>query len=80
MSAVRVLRVVAVAALFALLFNVSQQVTLYREGTTTPGIGWAMGVISTLFSIRAFVSEKTAGPEHNLQKDFHYPSPFLFWW
>jgi len=68
-SFLRLVRVGGVAALVALLFNVSQAMTIAREGRTAPGIGWAVAVVTLLFLVRAIVTEKSRGPEANFEKD-----------
>jgi len=65
----RFLRIAAVAIGFAFIFNLSQQVTRARGEEAVPGISWALGVISLIFAASAVISERTRGPEANLQKD-----------
>jgi hypothetical protein len=70
MILLRLLRIIAIALGFAFLFALSRYATLSRGGEDLPGISWALGVLSALFTISALVSERTRGPEAGLQKDF----------
>lgn len=65
----RLLRIAAVALVLAAAVSYSQQLTLEREGQTAPGIGWALGVLSLVFLVRAAVTERMRGPEASLEKD-----------
>jgi len=69
MTAWRALRIVVVACLFAFLFALSQQITTMREGRTTPGIEWAVGVLALMLLGGAFTAERTGAPLSNLRKD-----------
>ncbi len=70
MIVLRLLRIVAIAFAFACLFAASRYATLARGGDDLPGISWALGVLGAIFAGSAIVSERTRGPEANLQKDF----------
>lgn len=68
--ALRILRIVGIAAAFFVAFNVSQAVTAERNaGQTVPGIGIAIGVLSVFFLVGALANEATQGPEMNARKD-----------
>lgn len=70
MTAFRLLRILAIAVGFFVAFNVSQAATAARNaGETVPGLGIAIGALSVFFLIGAFATEKTQGPESNVQKD-----------
>jgi hypothetical protein len=70
MTAFRLLRIAGIAIAFKFVFDLSQAATAARNaGETTPGIGWAVGVLSLLFLVSAFVSERMKGPEASVQKD-----------
>ncbi len=69
MSAVRLLRITALAVVLPVLFEISQRVSAARGVEPVPGISWALGVVSVLFLARAVASESSLGPEANLQKD-----------
>ena len=69
MTAVRVLRGGGIAVAFFFIFNLSQHATKIRQGTTVPGISWAIGVLSVIFLVSAFLAERSQGPEENLRKD-----------
>ena len=69
MNPVRLLRIAGVAALLVCLFAFSQRLTLEREGHNAPGIGWALGVLSVLLLIRAFVTEQDPRAQSVVQKD-----------
>lgn len=68
-AGLRVLRVVGIAAAFALAFTLSQRATLARYGETVPGILWAIGALSVFFFLGAWATEKTQGPEADVRKD-----------
>ena len=70
MIVLRLLRIIAIALGFAFLFAVSRYATLERGGEDLPGISWALGVLSAIFTVSAIFSERTRGPEASLQKDF----------
>jgi len=70
MILLRLLRIIAIALGFAFVFALSRYATLARGGEDLPGISWALGVLSVIFSASAIVSERTRGAEANLQKDF----------
>ena len=69
MTAFRLLRIAAIAVGFFVVFTLSQEATRARQGTTVPGMSWAIGVLSLIFLISAVVGERTQGPEHNTRKD-----------
>jgi hypothetical protein len=69
MTAIRLLRVAAIAVGFFIVFTVSQEATRARQGTTVPGMSWAIGVLAVIFLISAFTAERMQGPEHNSRKD-----------
>jgi peptidoglycan/LPS O-acetylase OafA/YrhL len=69
MTALRLLRIAGIAAGFWVVFNLSQQATLARQGAAVPGISWAIGVLSLFFLIGAIVTERSQGPEANGRKD-----------
>jgi hypothetical protein len=67
----RLLRILAIAVGFWFVFGVSQAATAARNaGQTTPGIGWAIGVLSVLFLVSAFVAERMQSSEADVRKDF----------
>ena len=70
MILLRLLRIVAIALGFAFLFALSRYATLSRGGEDLPGVSWALGVLSVIFTVSAIVSERTRGAEASLQKDF----------
>lgn len=70
MTAFRLLRIAAIAIGFYFAFNVSQRVTAERNaGQTLPGIEWAIGGLSIVFLVGAFVSERAIGPDGDPRKD-----------
>lgn len=66
----RLVRITAIAIGFAFIFLLSRQATAARGGEDLPGISWTLGVLSVIFTASAIASERTRGPEANLQKDF----------
>jgi hypothetical protein len=69
-SIIRPLRIVAIAVAFFLAFSLSQAITKARSaGEAAPGIGAAIAVLTLFFTINAFVTERTQGPELNVRKD-----------
>jgi hypothetical protein len=68
-TALRLARIGAIAAAFALVFTLSQRATLAREGQTLPGLSWAIGVLTLIFLVNAYFIERMQGPEGNLRKD-----------
>ena len=66
----RLVRIAASALGFAVIFLLSRQATAARGGEDLPGLSWTIGVLSVIFTASAIVSERTRGPEANLQKDF----------
>jgi hypothetical protein len=66
----RLVRIAAIALGFAFIFLLSRQATAARGGEDLPGISWTLGVLSVIFTASAIASERTRGPEANLQKDF----------
>jgi len=69
MIVLRILRAAVVALVVPILFAASQQATLARGGETLPGISVALAVLSAIFLVSAFMSERLRGREANLQKD-----------
>ncbi len=70
MSFVRVLRIVAIAIGFFVVFGISQSATAARNGgETVPQVAIAIGVLSIFFLVGAWATEVTKGPEMNTQKD-----------
>jgi hypothetical protein len=65
----RSLRVVGFAATLTYLFQVSRQAGIARGNEDLPGMLWAVGVLSTLFLIRAFLSEVMPDGPSTLQRD-----------
>jgi len=65
----RGLRIAAVGGGLTLLFHLSQQAGAVRGNEEVPGLSWALAVVSLLFLVRAIVTERTRGPEDDLQKD-----------
>ena len=65
----RALRIAGIALAFYLVFSLSQQATIAREGQTLPGIEWAIAVLTVFFLLGAFVTERTQGPEMEFRKD-----------
>ena len=66
----RLVRIAAIAIGFAFIFLLSRQATAARGGEDLPGISWTLGVLALIFTGGAIASERTRGPEANLQKDF----------
>jgi hypothetical protein len=66
----RLIRITAIAFGFAFIFLLSRQATAAHGGEDLPGISWTLGVLSLIFTVSAIASERTRGPEANLQKDF----------
>ena len=70
MSIIRPLRIVGIAIAFFAAFNLSQSMTAARSGgDTAPGVIPAIAALTLFFTINAFVSERTQGPELNRRKD-----------
>ena len=70
MTALRLLRIVAIAAGFFAAFTVSQAATAARNaGETVPGIHYAIGALAAFFLVGAWATEQTQGPELNVRKD-----------
>jgi hypothetical protein len=69
MILLRVIRITAIALGFACLFALSRYATFVRGGEDLPGISWALGVVSVIFTASAIVSERMRGPEANATKD-----------
>jgi len=65
----RLLRIGAIGLGFAGIFALSRQATLARGGEDVPGISWTLGLLSVIFGAGAMATERTRGPEANLQKD-----------
>jgi hypothetical protein len=69
-SIIRPLRIAGIAIAFFAAFNFSQSVTAARSGgATAPGIVPAIAALTLFFTINAFVSERTQGPETDRRKD-----------
>jgi hypothetical protein len=68
-TAIRLLRILGIAVAFFVIFNLSQHATEAREGTTLPGISWAIGVISVLLLISAVTAERYQGDVPVLRRD-----------
>ena len=66
---IRALRIAGIAAAFWYAFTLSQEATRAREGTTITGIHWAIGALSLLFGVNAFLAERFQGAEANARKD-----------
>lgn len=69
MILLRLIRIAAIALGFACLFALSRYATLSRGSEDLPGISWALGVLSVIFTASAIVAERLRGPEANLAKD-----------
>lgn len=70
MTIVRPIRIVAIAIAFFVAFNFSQSLTAARSGgETAPGVAAAVAVLTFFFTINAWVTERTQGPELNVRKD-----------
>jgi hypothetical protein len=72
MSPSRLLRIAAIAIALPLAFELSQRVSAAGGHESVPGVLWALGALSALFFLRAFVTEYAQGPEANLQKDLQW--------
>lgn len=70
MTALRLVRIAAIAFGYWFVFTTSQQMTAARNaGETVPGVAWAIGALTIFFAVGAFASERTLGPEQNVRKD-----------
>jgi hypothetical protein len=68
--AVRLARIAAIAIGFFLFFTLSQQATAARHGgETVPGLSWAIGILSFVFLIGAFINERGRGSKDALRSD-----------
>jgi hypothetical protein len=67
--ALRLLRITGFAATLVYLFNLSHQASLARGNEEVPGMLWAIGVLSFLFLVRAFVSETMPDGPGLVQRD-----------
>ena len=65
----RILRIAAVTIGFVVIFTLSRQATAARGGEDLPGISWTLGVLSLIFCAGAIASQRTRGPEANMQTD-----------
>lgn len=63
----RLIRVAVIALGFACLFALSRYFTAVRGGEDLPGVSWALGVLSAIFTASAAVSERARGAD--LHKD-----------
>lgn len=68
MSLLRLARIGGICATVAWLFRLSHEASLARGNEDVPGMLAAIGVISFLFLVRAFLAE-FQGPASDLQKD-----------
>jgi hypothetical protein len=66
---VRLLRIAVVTVALPVLFEISQRVGEARGNPRLPGVLVALGVLSVLFLLRAFVSEATPGAASSAQRD-----------
>lgn len=66
---VRLLRIAAIAAALLWMFTLSQRAGAVRGNEPVPGLSWALSVLSLIFTAGAIVTERSRGPEANLQKD-----------
>jgi len=69
MIILRLFRIAVIALALSSLIAWSQQATLERSGETVPGVAWALGVLSLLFLVTAFATERTSRFESAVQKD-----------
>ena len=67
--AFRLLRISGFAATLVYLFNLSHQANIARGNEDVPGMLWAVGVVSFLFLIRAFLSEAMPDGPRTVQRD-----------
>jgi hypothetical protein len=67
--ALRILRITAFATTLAYLFHRSHQASVVRGDEDVPGMLWAVGVLSALFLIRAFLSEVMPDGPRIVQRD-----------
>jgi len=65
----RLLRIGAVGLGLTFLFRLSYQAGIARGQEPVAGMSWAIGVISLLFLVRAFIMERTRDARDNMQKD-----------
>jgi uncharacterized membrane protein YidH (DUF202 family) len=69
MTALRLVRIAAIAMAMAGAFGWSQAETLARAGETLPGVHWALGVLSVVFLLSAVAAERTRPETPALRKD-----------
>jgi hypothetical protein len=67
--ALRLLRISGFAATLVYLFHVSHRASIARGNEDVPGMLWAIGVLSVLFLIRAFLSEVMPDGPRTVQRD-----------
>jgi len=67
--ALRLLRISGFAAALVFLFNISHQASIARGNEEAPGLLWAIGVLSFLFLVRAFLSEAMPDGPRTAQRD-----------
>jgi hypothetical protein len=65
----RLVRIATIAAILAYLFRWSREAGLARGNGDVPGMSAAIGALSFLFFVRAFVMENTESSATGLQKD-----------
>jgi hypothetical protein len=67
--ALRLIRITIIGSVLAYGFQLSRQAGLDRGNEELPGMLWAIGALSFLFFVRAFVTENTESTVSSLQKD-----------
>lgn len=67
--ALRLLRITGFALALGILFRLSRQASIARGNEDLPGMLWAIGVLSFLFLIRAFLSEVMPDGPKTVQRD-----------
>ena len=65
----RVLRVAAIAAALAYLFDLSRLASMARGNPELPGMLWTIGVLSLLFFVGALMMEFARESTSSLQRD-----------
>lgn len=68
----RAVRIAAVAAVLPFLVRLSQQVGEASGNPPVEGMHWAFAVLALLFTLRAFATEVSRGPEANRIKDLQW--------
>lgn len=69
---VRAARIAAVAIALPFLVRLSQQVGEASGNPPVEGMHWAFAVLALLFTLRAFATEVSRGPEANRIKDLQW--------